>query len=553
MSDARELTIEVRGMTCDHCERSVAKALESVPGITQVHQVSHADGVARVAAGPGATAARIEEAVAKAGYRARVKDRPASGSAAVMSKNGDAFDLVIVGGGSAAFAAAIKAAELGARIAMVEGSTIGGTCVNVGCVPSKTLIRAAEARHRRTHHPFAGIPAGDGRPDWSLVRGQKDALVNQLRQVKYRDVLQSYEAVTLFEQQAALASPHEVRLADGRILSASKILVATGARPAAPPIPGLAEAGFLDNVGAMALERLPDSLLVIGAGFVAVELGQMFARLGVSVTILARQDRVLTREDPEIGMGLTKYLRDEGINVRTETIVERVDRAGGYRVQVSRNGQAEVLEADQLLVAAGRRANTRGFGLETIGVALGTRGEIAVDYHLETSVPGVYAAGDVAGEPMFVYVAAYGGALAAENALAGNTRRADLTAVPSVTFSDPAVASVGLTEMEARARGIEPLVSRLPMEHVARSLAAHDTRGFVKLVADAATRKIIGAQILAAEAGEMITEPTLAIKFGLSIDDITSTLHPYLTLSEAIKLAAQTFDKDVGKLSCCAG
>jgi len=470
----------------------------------------------------------------------------------VVSKNGKEFDLLIVGGGSAAFAAAIKGAELGARVGMVEGGTLGGTCVNVGCVPSKTLIRAAEARHRRAYHPFAGIPAGDGRPDWSLVRAQKDALVNQLRQVKYREVLQSYAAVTLFEQRALLTTPREVRLADGRTLSAGKILVATGAGPVAPAIPGLADAGFLDNVSAMALKRLPDSLLVVGAGFVAVELGQMFARLGVSVTILARQNRVLTKEDPEIGLGLTAYLRDEGIDVRTETTVERVDRADGYRVQVSCNGQAEVLEADQLLVAAGRRANTKGFGLEAIGVSLGKKGEIVVDHHLETGVPGVYAAGDVAGDPMFVYVAAYGGALAAENALSGNTRRADLTAVPSVTFSDPAVASVGLTETEARARGIEPLVSRLPMEHVARSLAAHDTRGFVKLVADAATRKIIGAQILAAEAGEMITEPTLAIKFGLSIEDITSTFHPYLTLSEAIKLAAQTFDKDVGKLSCCA-
>ncbi len=470
----------------------------------------------------------------------------------VVSQSGAEFDLVIVGGGSAAFAAAIKGAELGARVAMVEGGTLGGTCVNVGCVPSKTLIRAAEARHRRAHHPFAGISAADGRPDWSLVRAQKDGLVNQLRQVKYRDVLRSYDTVTLFEQQAAFASPHELRLADGRTLPAGKILVATGAGPVAPPIPGLAQAGFLDNVSAMALERLPDSLLVIGAGFVAVELGQMFARLGVAVTILARQNRVLTREDPEIGLGLTEYLRGEGIDVRTGIAVERVDRAGRYRVKVCREGLPEVLEADQLLVAAGRRANAKGFGLEAIGVTLGTKGEVVVDHHLETSVPGVYAAGDVVGEPMFVYVAAYAGALAAENALTGNTRRADLTAVPSVTFTDPGVASVGLTELEARARGTEPLVSRLPMEHVARSLAAHDTRGFVKLVADAATRKIVGAQILAAEAGEMITEPALAIKFGLSIEDITSTFHPYLTLSEAIKLAAQTFDKDVGKLSCCA-
>ena len=470
----------------------------------------------------------------------------------VVARNGGDFDLVIVGGGSAAFAAAIKGADLGARVAMVEGGTLGGTCVNVGCVPSKTLIRAAEARHRRAHHGFDGIPAGDGQPDWSLVRDQKDALVNQLRQSKYRDVLRSYDAVTLFEQRAVLTTPRELQLADGRILTAGKLLVATGAGPESPFIPGLAGTGFLDNVSAMALERLPDSLIVIGAGFVAVELGQMFARLGVAVTLLSRQNRVLTKEDPEIGLGLTQYLREEGLDVRTETTVERIDRPGRFRVQLSRGGHTEVLEADQLLVAAGRRANTNGFGLETIGVSVGSKAEIVVDDHFETSVPGVYAAGDVVGEPMFVYVAAYGGALAAENALTGNTRRADLSAVPSVTFTDPGVASVGMTEADARARGIEPLVSRLPMMYVARSLAARDTRGFVKLVADAATRKIIGAQILSAEAGEMITEPTLAIKFGLTIEDITSTFHPYLTLSEGIKLAAQTFNKDVAKLSCCA-
>lgn len=552
MSEIQELTIEVRGMTCDHCERSVTKALESVPGISQVHQVSYAEGFARVAASPDATAERIEAAVAKAGYRARVKAQPPVGAPAVVSGNGAEFDLIIVGGGSAAFAAAIKGADLGARVAMVEGGTLGGTCVNVGCVPSKALIRAAEAQHRRAHHPFAGIPTSDGPADWHLVREQKDALVNQLRQGKYRDVLKSYSSITLFEQRAVLTSSREVCLADGRTLRAAKILVATGAAAETPPIPGLVEAGHLDNVSAMALEQLPKSLIVIGAGFIAVELGQMFARLGVAVTLVARQNRVLSREDPEIGAGLAGHLQAEGIDVRTETAVGRVERSGRYRVHVTRNGQTEVLEADQLLVATGRRARTSGFGLETLGVLLGKKGEIVVDDHLETNVPGVYAAGDVVGEPMFVYVAAYGGALAAENALSGNTRRRDLTAVPSVTFTDPAVATVGITEAEARAMGAEPLVSRLPMEHVARSLAARDTRGLVKLIADATTRKILGAQILASEAGEMITEPALAIKFGLTIEDITSTFHPYLTLSEAIKLAAQTFDKDVGKLSCCA-
>jgi len=286
---------------------------------------------------------------------------------------------------------------------------------------------------------------------------------------------------------------------------------------------------------------------------VGLELAQMFARLGVQVTVLEALPRVAPAEDADIGNALTDYLRSEGLDVYTDVKVDRVSRGSdGNEVQYHAGSAERTARAERLLVAAGRRANTAGFGLDKIGVTLGTKGEIVVDEFLQTTNPNVYAAGDVIGDPMFVYVAAYAGALAAENALTGNDRRCDLSALPKVTFTDPAVSSVGLTENEARAQGLEPLVSKLPLEYVPRALAAHDTRGFIKLVADAGTKKIIGAHILAAEAGEMITEPTLAIKLGLTIDDVTSTFHPYLTLSEGFKLAAQAFTKDVGKLSCCA-
>jgi mercuric reductase len=463
------------------------------------------------------------------------------------------FDLAIIGGGSAGFAAAIRAADIGARVALIEGSTLGGTCVNVGCIPSKTLLRAAEAQHRRTHHGFKGIPRSDGLPDWAAVRAQKDALVAELREAKYRNVLRSYQAVTLFEQRAELSSSHSIRLADGRTISVRKIVLATGASAWAAPIPGLAEAGYLDNVSAMALERLPKSLIVVGASAVGLELAQLFARLGVRVSLLESLTRVAPMEDHEIGDALGDYLRAEGLEVRTEVRIDGVSRnRDGYTVLCRQGDRSQVCRAEQLLVATGRRANTAGFGLEGLGVALGTKGEILVNESLRTTNPDIYAAGDVTGEPMFVYVAAYGGALAAEHALKGNARRYDLTALPKVTFCDPAVASVGYSEDGARAQGIEPLGSKLPLEHVPRALAARDTRGFVKLVANAGTRKIIGAHILAAEAGGMITEPALAIKYGLTIEDLTSTFHPYLTLSEGIKLAAQAFTTDVAKLSCCA-
>ncbi len=477
----------------------------------------------------------------------------ATAAPAAIARRDAEFDLIVVGGGSAGFAAAIKGSELGARVALVEGGTLGGTCVNVGCVPSKTLLRAAEANHRRTSHGFAGIPTTDGAPNWALVRGQKDELVSELRRAKYGDVLRSYEQVTLVQQRATLISAHELGLADGRTLSTGKMVIATGSSPWAPPIPGLTEAGYLDNASAMELERLPRSLAVIGASALGLELAQMFARLGVRVTILEAQPRVAPAEDPAIGDALGTYLRAEGLEVQAGIQIERVSRVNdGYTIRFRSEGQSRTAQADQLLVATGRRANTKGLGLLRLGVALGQQGELVVNQHLQTANPDLYGAGDVLGDPMFVYVAAYGGTVAAENALRGNRRRYDLSAVPKVTFTDPAIASVGPTELEMRARGEQPLVSLLPMEHVPRALAARDTRGFIKLIAEPTTRRIVGAHILASEAGEMITEAALAIRFGLTIDDLVSTFHPYLTLSEGIKLAAQTFSKDVKMLSCCA-
>jgi mercuric reductase len=554
VNDERELSIDIRGMTCEHCELAVATALHSVSGVREVVEVSHVNAMARVIAGPQATPARIERAVATAGYQARVQGDPQSAQGPAVPNTGDGtFDLIIVGGGSAGFAAAIKAAELGARVALAEGGTLGGTCVNVGCVPSKTPIHAAEANHRRAHHDFAGIPASDGKPEWAAVRAQKDDLVASLREAKYWNVLRAYQGITLFQQAATVTSGRAVQLADGRTLTGRKLLITTGASAWAPPIPGLAEVPYLDNASAMALERLPASLIVIGGSAVGLELAQMFSRLGVRVTVLEALPRLVPAEDPAVGEALAGYLRSEGLAVHAGVRISRVQRRQeGYSVDFVEGDATRTARAHQLLVATGRRANTKGFGLETLRVTLGTKGEIAVSEFLQTSHPDVYAAGDVIGDPMFVYVAAYAGTVAAENALAGNRRRYDLTALPRVTFTDPAVAAVGLTEAEARAQGIEPLVSTLPLEHVPRAPAARDTRGFVRLLAHPGTRKIIGAHIVAAEGGEMITEPALAIKFGLTIEDLTSTFHPYLTLSEGIKLAAQAFTKDVAKLSCCA-
>ncbi len=462
------------------------------------------------------------------------------------------YDLLVLGGGSAGFAAAIRASELGATVGLIEGGTLGGTCVNVGCVPSKTLLRAAEAQYARSHHGFDGVPSSDGLPDWPSVRRGKDELVTRLRQERYQDVLASYPAIHLIRDTARVERGPAVTLESGRPLHAPKLVVATGSAPWAAPIPGLEDAGYLDSTAVMELKERPSTLVVIGGGSVGLELAQMFARLGTAVTVVEREPAILPGEDPEIGAELCRHLVVEGLTVRAGVTIERVERNGEYRIIAGGEAGRQVLTASELLVATGRRPRTSGLGLESAGVGLGATGEIMVDEFLQTSSSGIYAAGDALGDPMYVYVAAYAGAVAAENAVGGDRRKYELVAVPRVTFTDPAVASVGHTLQEARAAGHQAIQSRLPIAYLARAAAARDPRGFVTLVADQKTRRILGAQIVAREAGEMITEPTLAIRHHLTIDDLTTAFHPYLTLSEGIRLAAQGFDRDVDKLSCCA-
>jgi mercuric reductase len=541
----------IEGMTCDHCAVTIQHALARVAGVERA-AVSFPEGHAEVST-KGAARDALVRAVEKAGYRASVVEPPTSPvTPSQRAPHGRTPDVVVLGGGSAGFAASIRAAELGARVTLIEGGTLGGTCVNVGCVPSKALIRAAEVQHRAASHAFDGIRTGAQASDFPTVMAQKDALVSALRQEKYWDVLSAYANVTLRQGRGTVTRNLSIAI-DGEVLKAGRLIVTTGAAPWAPPISGLAEAGYLTSTDALALTNHPESMIVIGGSAVGLEIAQLYARLGTRVTVLEAMRTLVPAEDPEVGTALADYLREEGLEVRTGVSIGRVSRAsGGYTVEATTDEHGETFTAEQLLVATGRRANTRGFGLEEAGIELGTKGEIRVNEHLQTSRPQVYAAGDVIGDPMFVYVAAYGGNLAADNALNGNSRRYDLSALPRVTFTDPQVASVGLTEEEARNKGIDVATSKLPLSYVPRALAARETRGFIKLVADRHTNQLVGAHILATEAGEMIQEPTLAIKYGISVDDLASAFHPYLTLSEGIKLAAQTFTKDVKKLSCCA-
>ena len=463
------------------------------------------------------------------------------------------YDLAVIGAGSAGFAAAIRAAELGAHVLLVGHGTIGGTCVNIGCVPSKTLIRAMESvQHARVASRFNGIEAGARVTDWGALIAQKNELVAGLREAKYADILPAYNTIAYVNGPAKL-TPEGIAV-NGDLLKAGKIVVATGASPAVPTIPGIADVPYLTSTTALELGSVPASLLVVGGGVIGCELGQMFARAGTKVTIVCRS-RLLPQGEPEISEALVRYFRDEGIAVRCGVAyrsVRRVDAGVALTVQ-DRDGRVDTIEAQSVLVATGRQPNTTGLDLETVGVTLASNGGIQVDNRLRTTGDGVYAAGDVTGRHMFVYMAAYGAKLAAENALNGDQRRYDASAMPEVTFTDPQVATVGVTEADARSQGIDVQTVTLSLDQVPRALAARDTRGLIKLVAERAGGRLLGAHILAPEGADSIQTAVLAIKHRLTVGDLAETIFPYLTTVEGLKLAALGFTKDVTKLSCCAG
>lgn len=461
-----------------------------------------------------------------------------------------AYDLAVVGSGGAAFAAAIAATERGARVAMIERGTIGGTCVNVGCVPSKTLLRGADVYHRAGHNPFAGLPTAAAAVDMAALVRQKDDLVARLRREKYADLIEAH-GWDLLLGEARFEDAGTLRVGD-RTIRAAKVVLATGARPAVPPIPGLDAVSYLTSTSALELTRVPEHLVAIGSGYVALELGSLFRRLGARVTLLQRSPRVLPTYDPEVASAARAALEDDGLAFLTGARDERVEpTAAGVAVRAVVDGAVRVVEGDALLIAAGRAPNTEALALDRAGVRTGARGEIVVDDRGRTSHPDVYAAGDVTLAPQFVYVAAYQGGLAARNAL-GADRAIDLRVVPAVTFTAPAIATVGLTEEQARAAGHAVATSVVPAGAVPRAIVNRDERGVFKIVADAETGRVLGVHIVAENAGDAIQAGALAVRFGLTVRDLGDTLVPYLTMAEGLRIAALAFDRDVSTLSCCA-
>ncbi|MFQ5860299.1 MAG: mercury(II) reductase [Dehalococcoidia bacterium] len=477
------------------------------------------------------------------------------------------YDLLIIGGGAAAFAAATKASQRGATTLMVNGGLpVGGTCVNVGCVPSKHLLTVGDEVYYANRSKFKALANGH-QPlfDYRAAIQEKDELVAALRSSNYLDVLGALPGVTYLEGRARFASPTQVE-ADGQVYEAKKVIIATGSSTKSLPIPGMDQVSWLTNVTAMDLRELPESLVVIGAGPLGLEFAQMFAHFGTRVTVLEAMDQILPWEEPEVAQELQRCLEAEGIEFRVGITVERVSKEDGQKVVTLRQAQgsgqgaqrrrsfstaAEGIRAQHLLLAAGVRANTEELALEKAGVETVHGGFVQVNDWYQTDTPHIYAAGDCVGKMALETVAAKEGNLAAENALTGSRKGINYDHVPHAVFTNPQVASVGITEEEEMRRFHACACRVVRIEQVPKAKAVKEDRGVIKMVIHPESSQILGVHMVAPHAADLIHEATLAVRFGLTIDDIIDTVHVFPTLSEGLKLAAQAFVRDITRMSCC--
>lgn len=464
------------------------------------------------------------------------------------------FDLIIIGGGSAAFAAAIHADSMKVSTLMINsGLPFGGTCVNVGCVPSKFLIRAAESIHHASASNFDGVTAGKPTINFAQIIKQKTALVADMQQHKYMDLLPGLPHLKVLEGKAKFIEKNIVEV-NGELYEGSKIIIATGATTLIPEINGIHEVPYLTSTTLFELEQQPQSLIILGAGYIALEIAQAYHRMGTKVTIVQRSANILSKEAKDVTDELQKHLTAEGITIHTGTTVNKVWQEGA-KIKVSytnSNGETEAVESSHIVVATGTKGNIEDLGLENTGIQVTERGLIRVDELLRTSAENVFAIGDVTTNPPFVYTAAYEGGKAVINAFKAHHKKADFSVLPWVVFTDPQVAGVGMDEREAEQKGIPHQVTVFQLKDIPRSIVALDTRGFIKLIRNPENDLLLGARIVAPEGGELLMQLSLMIKYRIPLKEIVGMFHPYLTLSEGVKLAAMSFTTDVKKMSCCA-
>ncbi|TDX28380.1 mercuric reductase [Modicisalibacter xianhensis] len=543
-----QTTITITGMTCTGCADTIQATLNALPGVEA--DVAYRKERAILSHPEEVGTERLLETIRAKGYGAELVQ--AAGGEETAADSEDGLHIAVIGSGGSAMAAALKGVERGARVTLVEQGTIGGTCVNIGCVPSKIMIRAAHVAHLRRESPFdAGITATAPLIDRTNLLSQQQARVEELRHGKYESILEGNPSITVVRGRARFRDVQSliVTQEDGseQTIAFDRAFIGTGARPAKLMVPGLSDTPYWTSTDALASDTIPERLVVIGASVVAVELAQAFARLGSRVTLLARS-RLFSRDDPAIGDALEAAFQAEGIEVVRGVQVSHVAYTENEFILTT---DRQEIRADKLLVAIGRTPNTETLNLEAIGVET-THGAILINDSLRTTVPYIYAAGDCTDQPQFVYVAAAGGSRAAIN-MTGGEARLDLSAMPAVVFTDPQIATVGLSEAEAEAQGFATDSRTLTLDNVPRALVNFENGGFIKIVAERDSGRLLGVQAVTGEAGELIQTAVMALRARMTVQEIADELFPYLTMVEGLKLCAQTFTKDVKQLSCCAG
>jgi mercuric reductase len=475
------------------------------------------------------------------------------------------FKLIIIGGGAAAFSAAIKAESEGVKTAMIEKGTLGGTCVNVGCVPSKNLLGVGEQIISAKKPNYAAITAYNSSFDFTKAILDKDNLVKGLKQKKYCDVLSSFSNVEFIEGEASFISNRKIRIirdkhydnnsAERIFLESDKFIIATGSSPHIPSFRGIETVDYLTSVEALSLKEKPSSIIVIGGRALGLEFAQMFSRFGIKVTLLQRSERIIPEHEPEISSTLKNYLIEEGINIFTNVeIIELHQTNKTKSVSIKYRGEIKNIEADSILIATGRNPNTKNLSLEKTGVSIRKKDNaILVDLEMHTSSPNIWAGGDVVGEPMLETVAAKEGVIAAENALNNTHKKIDFNSIPSAIFTSPQVASVGLTEKRMIEKYGFCSCKILEMDQVPKALIVNQTKGLIKMIVNPReNNKVLGVHILSEMAADIIHEGAFAIKYNLTIDDIIDTIHVFPTLTESIKLVATSFKQNLEKLTCCS-
>ena len=559
------IELSITGMTCSGCSSHIEKSIKETVGIVD-SSVNHVTGKGEftidsdkidkeelINAVNGVGNYSVTDNIEK-------EDCCSSSSDDIIQKESNnekhQFDLIVIGGGSAAFSAAIKAEGLGLTTLMVNGGLdFGGTCVNVGCVPSKNLIRAAETAYHATHSNFKGIKLKGVDIDFKQIIKDKKELVSALQQQKYLDVVSDFKNLTMLKGWAEFVNRNSIIVNEDKTYTATNIVIATGAATNIPDIEGLNDVSYLTNVSLFDLEEKPESLTIMGAGYIGLEIAQAYSRLGVKVRIIEFTDRPLRSQTNDITDVLVSQLKAEGIELSPNFRAFKFEKKGNDTIihcNCPDGSTTQIIEKGHIVVATGTKPNTSKLGLNNIDLKLTEKGHILVNEKMETNISNIYAAGDVTNTPPFVYTAATEGNTAINNAFSLSKNSVNYSSLPWVVFTDPQIAGAGMDEIEAEEKGIPFEVSKLDLTHVPRALAAQDTRGFIKLIRNTETDKLIGARIIAPEGGELIQQLSMAIKFGITIKDLAQSFYPYLTLGEGIKLAAITFGKDVSKLSCCA-